>query len=689
MSSFVVDERLNDTDMGVKRTPQEYYKMFIKARDFDIRRLDEYTIYMAYYEGKQNFIGAYTNKPWIVDIITPYASDAIDLRVASLLASDYIGEIEPLSPDDVEPVAALNYAYKNLWKETKMDNHISDSIYRAAILGDAFVHVVFDGGHIRGGTNRKNAGKIDSYFIDPASVFIDPSAFSIKDADYVFITERATPAEVKADYPNFDFDKVRAGTTFQPRERGEIYAGSDYSSEQEYVLTKWTCYEVENRGRKNQKVFKTVLVEDQIVSDKKKLPVKHLPIAHLKWEKRIKSPYGTGLFARVLPLQKSVNAVESAIVNTALSYAVPSYLVSTDSGVDPSDLARVAGAPGVVIPVEGSVDSAVRALNQGKVVDEELLGIKQQMEATIYKIVGVSQQFQGTFGTAGNTRAGAQEASNRARIVEQKFFQNLGEYIEDLTEIFVDYIKNKFAGQILYTRGAKEASGNYNFQSTAIPEETRNVDYTFTINLDVKTQYSKQANKELIKELYQIERQYDAPVKVVTVKDIINNYDLPNKEELINRYDDLSARNDANTSQMIYELTTQGAKYNINPEMLQQGISELLEGGQTPTVDEIIKQIDQMIQQEQQAALAQQAQTQEAANNPIELTQAGAPASAETAPMSPMGEMGPEMGGETGGLDQLMAALGGGQPGMGEETPTNMEEIQELASQPIELDQSE
>jgi hypothetical protein len=36
-----------------------------------------------------------------------------------------------------------------------------------------------------------------------------------------------------------------------------------------------------------------------------------------------------------------------------------------------------------------------------------------------------------------------------------------------------------------------------------------------------------------------------------------------------------------------------------------------------------------------------------------------------------------------------MAALGGGQAGMGEETPTNMEEIQELASQPIELEQNE
>jgi hypothetical protein len=616
MASFVVDERLNDTDMGVKRTPQEYYKMFIKARDFDIRRLDEYTVYMAYYEGKQNFIGAYTNKPWIVDIITPYASDAIDLRVASLLASDYIGEIEPLSPEDVEPVTALNYAYQNLWKETKMDNHISDSIYRAAILGDAFVHVVFDSGYIRGGTNRKNAGKIDAYFIDPASVFIDPSAFSLKDADYVFITERITPAEVKSLYPDFDFDKVRAGTSFQPRERGEIYAGSDYSSEQEYVLTKWTCYEVENKGRRNQRVYKTCLVEDQIVENKKKLPIKYLPIAHLKWEKRIKSPYGTGLFARVLPLQKSTNAVESAIVNTALSYAVPSYLVSTDSGIDPSDLARVAGAPGVVIPVEGNVDLAVRALNQGKVVDEELLGIKQQMEATIYKICGVSAEFQGTFGTAGNTRGGAAEASNRSRIVEQKFFQNLQEYIEDLTEIFVDFIKNKFSGQKLYTRGKKTSAGEYAFQTTNIPEQTRNVDYTFTINLDVKTQYSKQASKELVKELYQIERQYDAPVKVINIKDIISNYDIPNQEELVKRYDDLTKRENDRTAELIAGLIGQAAQAGVPQEMLQQGVSEILEGKDTPTVDQILQMIEQFLAQQQQMEQQQAEMAQQQAEQP-------------------------------------------------------------------------
>jgi hypothetical protein len=670
MSSFAVDERLNDTDVSIKRTSQEYYKMFIKARDFDIRRLDEYTIYMAYYEGKQNFIGAYTNKPWIVDVITPYASDAIDLRVSSLLASDYIGEIEPLSPEDVEAVRALNYAYKNLWKETKMDRHVSDSIYRAAILGDAFVHTVFDGGYIRGGTNRKNVGKIDAYFIDPASVFIDPSAFDIKDADYVFITERITPADVKALYPDFDFDKVRAGTSFQPRERGEIYAGSDYSSEQEYVLTKWTCYEIENKGRKNQKVYKTCLVEDQIVEDKKKLPIKYLPIAHLKWEKRIKSPYGTGLFSRILPLQKSINAVESAIVNTALSYAVPSYLVSTDSGVDPSDLARVAGAPGVVIPVEGNVDSAVRSLNQGSVVDEELVAIKLQIEQTIYKMVGVSPQFQGTFGSAGNTKGGAQEASNRSRIVEQKFFQNLQEYIEDLTEIFVDFIKNKYAGQTLYSRSGKTASGDFDFQATAIPERVKEVDFTFNVNLDIKTQSSKQLTKELMKELYQIERQYDAPIKLLNIKDILSNYDVPNQQELVNRYDDLARREDEKTAEIIAQLTTQAVQYNIDPAMLQQAIVEILEGKATPTVDQIMQMIEQTIIQRQQQADMQMMQQEQ-----MGMPQPG------------MGMPQPGMGMEQPGMGMEQPGMGMEQPGMFDQAGLTGDEILNLEPESGETEQ--
>jgi hypothetical protein len=607
MAEFI-RERLNEVDTSKEKTFQDYYVMFRKARDFDLARFEEYVTLMAYYEGRQNFIGAYTKKPWVVDITTPYASDAIDLRVASLLSSDYIGELEPLSPDDVENVRTLNFAYQNSWKEIGMDKIISDSIYRASILREAYTHIVFDGTHIRGGTNRKKVGKLEAYFIDPASVLIDPLATSLKEADYVFITERISPNEVRSLYPDFDFDKARTSSSFTSTERGEIYVQTDFTSEQESVLMKLTCYEVENKGKKTQRVYKTVIVENQIVVNRNKLPINFLPIAQLRWEKRIKSPYGMSLLDRVLPLQRSTNAVESAIVNTTLSFAVPSYLVSTDSGVDPEDLAKISGAPGIVIPVEGGIDNAVRPLHNGKVVDEELMAVKQQMENTIYQMVGISKEFTGTFGTAGNTRGGAQEAANRAKMIEQKFFQNLEEYIVDLTEIIVSYIKEKYSGQTLYTRSPRQSDGGFRFEEYTLPPEAKDTEYTFSINLNVKTQYSKETTAVLTKELYQMERQYDAPVKVINIKDILHAYNIPNREELVTRYDELVKREDAKTAELITNFVALGAQYNIQPEAIQQGVIELIAGRETPTVDEIMLQIEETVKQQQQSEMMRQQQ---------------------------------------------------------------------------------
>ena len=53
---------------------------------------------MALYEGKQfSGDGIRGTSPWVVKMRTPYAAVAIDTRVSSLIASDYIGELFPIS----------------------------------------------------------------------------------------------------------------------------------------------------------------------------------------------------------------------------------------------------------------------------------------------------------------------------------------------------------------------------------------------------------------------------------------------------------------------------------------------------------------------------------------------------------------------------------------------------------------
>lgn len=615
---------LKDEDISLvmkkDKTAEDYYELFKRARDFDLPRLDEYEELMAFYEGRQDLLVRYSgDKPWVMDVTTGYATDAIDTRVASLIANDYNGELEPLSPEDVDPVAALNSAQKMTWKFLEMDNVIKESIRRAAVIREAYTHIVYDDVKF-GGTNRKMRGKLSAYFINPANVFIDPNALEFKDADYVCITERISPKKVKEQYPDFDFKSARANSIYTSQERGEIYLGNDYDSEQEEVLTKITFYEVAKNGTPKQMIYKTVLVENQIVEDTIKLKTKYLPIAQLRWKKRMDSPYGLSLMDSLLPSQKAINSVEGAIINTALAFAVPSFVVSKDSGLDPQDVARTAGAPGVVYPVEGSVDQAIRPLMQGKVVDDQMLVIKKENEETIYKLAGVTQQFQGDIGSAGNTSGGTDKAVNRATMIEHNFFTNLEEYIEDLTNIIVNYIIQIYSGQTMYSRGERQSSGQYNFNMINIPEGIEDIEYAFSIDLDITTQYNKERFKELTKELFQMERQYDAPVKVITIKDILKQYNMPNRDELIRRYEDIITKDNDSKAALIAEFTRLTTQYQIDPALVQQGIAEILEGKESAIVEQIMQQIAQMVEQQQQMA-EQQAAQQQAAMEQQELAQ--------------------------------------------------------------------
>jgi hypothetical protein len=248
-----------------------------------------------------------------------------------------------------------------------------------------------------------------------------------------------------------------------------------------------------------------------------------------------------------------------------------------------------------------------------------MINVKRENEQTIYKLAGVNSQFLGDIGTAGNTAGGASEAVRRAKIIEQQFLNNLEEFVEDLTRIVVEFIVNVFQGETLYTRSERKADGSFDFGQIDMPDQDMtDLEYTFYVNLDVKTPFSRDKSKALIQELFQIERQYDAPVKTINIQDIINTYDLPNKQELLQRYEYLAGKEDEGTAQVITQFVANAMQAGVEVPVITQGIKELLAKKETPTVDAVLQQMEQQIaQQEQQAAQAQQ-QQERIANTPQE-----------------------------------------------------------------------
>lgn len=581
-----------------KKDGSYYYKLFSDAFDFNKNRFDEITELVAYYELQQDNLTSLVTKPWVYQINTPFATDAVNLRVASLQANDYTGELEPLAPEDVEPVANINKVYKSFWKEMNMDNVINDSILISAVVGQAYSHVIFDDEKIYGGTGRKNVGKLKTYFLDSTSVQIDPKALSIKDADYIAVNQRITKNKAERDYPEFDFESLKQSSS--PQDRGEIFVGNDYDTNQDSkTYNKITIYEkVDNR------LEKTILIERQILVPTTVMPIREFPIAQLKWQKRLKSPYGTSLMSMLLPLQKVLNEIESANANANMQYSSPSYVLSEDAGIDPEELALNAGAPAsVYVTASGyPIRDLIQPLIPDRGIDQGLVMTKQELERSIYKLAGVTEQFMGNMGTVGNTSGGADLAVQRAKTIEQRVLTNIEEYIEDLTRIIVEYIIQGFAGDTIYTKGEKKTNGSFDFNSYTIPEDADKLEYNFYIELNVKTQYSKEQQKQSVRELFEVERQYDTgEIKVLNILDILKTLNVPQTEELVQRYTDLMKVDVEQRAQMVTEIITTGQTFGVDANLVNAAIAEVIGNKQeTPMIDQFMQIVQQMQQQQQQ-----------------------------------------------------------------------------------------
>lgn len=588
-----------------KDKSRPYMDKFSKARNFNSARHDAYAENVAFYQGNQHLLKKYKNEtPWVVNMNTPYATIAIDNRVSSILANDYIGELLPLGEEDVKPVEGLSKVYKREWKRMDIDEVVRSCIKWSAVTREYYCHISLDSTKSIGGKGRKVLGKLSAYSIEPSRIYIDPSARTLKDARYMFVTGRISKEEVEEKYSDLAHILCNADSS-TPEERGEVYLDNDYDTEQQDVLQTLTYY-----GKEKGKIKRVDLINGIIVNEKV-LDRKTFPIAQMRWKKAAQSCYGLSLMDEVLSLQKAITSIESAITNTAMAYAAPSMMVRKGCGVDPKVVAKANGAPGVVYHVDGNLDNAMRPVIPPK-IQQEILNIKTDFQNQIDKITGNSNQFLGDIGTAGNTSSGATIAVERAKIIEIDVLNNIREFIEDITEILIEYIIPIYAGETLSYNDGKDVNGKYKFTDVTLDQEDvlRDANYQYYIELDTKTPYSKERQKEVLLELFQLERQYDTPIKSVTVADVIKNMDLENKDEIIARYTTLSYQDAVSKAEAIEKIYNMGNEFGLPSDLVLQAIAEIINTAkETPALDQVKKMLEdafaqQIREQEQQQQVA-------------------------------------------------------------------------------------
>lgn len=578
-----------------------YTEMYEKAYNFNTERFDAYAELMAFYQGNQHLLKKYrTNRPWVVNMNTPYATVAIENRIASILVNDYEGDLIPLSPEDVDIIEPIDRVYKREWERLDIDRIIRNCVETSAVVREAYCHIILDDKKIYGGTKRKRVGALSAEIIEPGSVLIDPTARNLKDANYMIVLGRISKKEALNTYKKLESLKLQA-PDYMPNQRGEIYYDNDYSTEQEDVFTVWNFYQ-----KSDGKIKKTKLINNIIVKETT-LDISRFPIAQLRWKKAAQSCYGISLMDQLLSLQKSINAIESAITNTAIAYAAPSMMVAKGSGVDPKVVAKSNGAPGVVYSVNGNLDNAIKPVVPPKIQDE-ILAIKQDFEAKIREISGNSNQFMGNIGTAANTVGGAEVAVERAKIIEVNIINNIEDFVEEIVNILVEFIMKMYPNAELTYSNGKDGEGLWNFDVIKMPKksEMKDLEYKFYIELDKKSQYSKDKQKQTLMDLFQFERQYDAPVKTITVSDIIKNSDLINKDEIIARYNNLNSQDAQTKAETIDKIISTANDMGISQDLVIQATAEIISGGnEHPATDQLMQMIEQGFSQQLQEVNAQ------------------------------------------------------------------------------------
>lgn len=596
MKKKVEEETLIYSLEDEKEKSKPYLEKFEKASNFNKNRQEAYAENIAFYQGNQHLLKKYKNEtPWVVNMNTPYATIAIDNRVSSILANDYIGDLIPLGEEDVNAVENLDKVYKKEWQKMDLDDVVRSCIRWSAIVREYYCHISLDTKKSTGGKNSKTMGKLEAYAIEPSRVFIDPSARNLKDARYMFVTGRISVEEATELYPEKAV-LLKQNNSSTPEERGEVYIDNDYVTEQDDVLQTITYY-----GKEKGKIKRVDIINNVIVKEKV-LDRKTFPIAQMRWKKAAQSCYGLSLMDEVLSLQKAITSIESAITNTAMSYAAPSMMVRKGCGVDPKAVAKAAGAPGVVYSVDGNLDNAIRPVIPPK-IQQEILNIKTDFQNQIDKITGNSNQFLGDIGTAGNTSSGANIAVERAKIIEIDVLNNIREFIEDITDIVLEYIITVYSGEKMTYNDGRKPEGGFKFTTIELnkEEELKDANYRYYIELDSKTPYSKERQKEVLLELFQLERQYDTPIKSVTVSDIIQNMDLENKDIIISRFNKLNFQDAQTKADTVMKLAEMGTEFDINPELTNQAISEIIGSlKETPGVDMFMQEVEKAFQQQMQ-----------------------------------------------------------------------------------------
>ena len=605
------------------------------------QRDQEYVTNMAHYEGLQwNLAENKVDSPFLLRSDINHLKNAVDVRLGSLCSDTYWGELKPLSPNDVSSIEDLNVLYKNEWKRLNADDYVEYVIKYGAICDNGYVAVNYDPTKIVGGTLQKREGAITIEQLETSNVYLDPAATNIDDCEFIVVKSRKSREWVKAHKPNwipiFEELNIKEGVE-SPSESGDIYTGRNYAQSTSdqydiYTLLKKEVedkeIELENKGKKVKDTVRKIQIKEyyfvnkHLIDINEKYPFDEFNVIPFQWQAEPQSPYGIPLLRGLTVPQKVANLIESAANNIAMHYTVPTWLISTDSGIDINKFAKLSNALGMAWKVNGDVSKAVKQMDPPQ-INKDLIEIKNSFVENIKLHAGTTDAYIGAIGTAGSTAEGTLSAINRATVIDNPVIKQIEKFVEKLSRMIIKFMARYYKNQEVYIRDTIPNTNRYEFKQIQVREDFENMNYEFSVDLASRSKTDKNRQYNLMKELYTIQNQYKEDKKIINVADLVKAANLDNYNEMYKRFSDMSEEAFAEKADLIVQILQIGQTITpngeplISAEEMQEGIMDVLDdNGDLSVVENIFNTYEQYETQitelnNQIAAQEQQAQANE------------------------------------------------------------------------------
>lgn len=602
--------------MEENKLEQELQKLITDAVNHRANVRDkEYINNLAHYEGLHwNLVENKDESPFMLKSDINHLKNAVDLRLGSLFSESYFGELQPLSPNDVEAINTLNLLYKNEWTRLNADDFVEAAIKNGCIHDNGYTEVNFDTGAIFGGTGTRNEGSIVLRNISTSDVYLDPRAESIDDCEYIVVKKKVTKNWIKRHKQEWlskiEEENLKAGAVDNNLD-GNIYIGRDYNTQDSFVIdiverkyseeVDASTIDEETGETIEDKVMVTrvkvhYLMEGILLETNDNYPFDEFNYIPFQWEPEPQSPYGVPLLRGLTVPQKVANLIESAANNVAMHYSTPTWLVSDESGLDVDDVSKLVNAVGVAWLVSGDVTKAMKQMEYPD-VNEQLIAIKENFVQNIKNYSGISDTYIGNIGTAGSTAEGTNMAVNRATVIDNAPMKQIEKYVEKLSRMIIKFMTRYYKNKTIYIRDIqKSENGEYKFKDFLMDENYETINYDFNVKLSGRSKSDKNRQYNLMKDLYTIQNQYKEDKKVINITDLAKAAQLDVYNDLYKRLSNLTDEALNEKAELIVQIMTVGGTITpngqplITAEEMQQGIIDVLDdNGDLSLVENIFK----------------------------------------------------------------------------------------------------